>query len=284
MNSPKSIRAKLMNVSKASGVDFQSIITRYIHERILYRISKSEYRDKFILKGGNLLYAHFGLLSRPTTDIDFSGQEISNQPENLVQAFTTILTIHSDDALIFEGENISIQIINEDHEYQGCRLIFYAKLDTIKQQIKIDVGFGDVIVPEPDQIHYPVLLSFLDEPILNAYTIETVIAEKLHAILFLGELSSRMKDFYDIYTLVSSRRIDSTRLKNAIEKTFENRNFKPPKSSIVFESSFVENVKRLKMWETYLRKLKIQHIEFYLVVKNIQQLYASVTNSEKDSF
>jgi predicted nucleotidyltransferase component of viral defense system len=91
MNSPKSIRAKLMNLSKSSNIDFQSIITRYIHERILYRISKSEYKNNFILKGGHLLYAHFGLLSRPTVDIDFSGHEISNLPESLIQAFSKIL-------------------------------------------------------------------------------------------------------------------------------------------------------------------------------------------------
>ena len=282
MNSPKSIRAKLMNLSKSSNIDFQSIITRYIHERILYRISKSEYKNKFILKGGHLLYAHFGLVSRPTVDIDFSGHEISNLPEILIQAFSKILVIPYDDALVFEIDTIYYQLIKEEHKHQGCRLVFNAKLDSIKQQIKIDLGFGDVIVPEPNQINYPVLLSFLDAPILNAYAIETVVAEKLHAILFLGELSSRMKDFYDIHTLVVSLKINSENLKNAIEKTFENRNFKPSKSSLVFEPSFFENEKRLKMWETYLRKIKVQHIDFVLVVNNIQQLYLSVICSEND--
>lgn len=280
MNSPQSIRAKLMNLAKLSNIDFQSIITRYIHERILYRISKSEFNNKFILKGGNLLYAHFGLISRPTTDIDFSGNDLSNLPDKIVLIFSKTLSIHCDDGLTFETEDISYQIINENNEYQGCRLVFYSKLDTIKQAIKVDIGFGDVIVPKPDSIHYPVLLSFLDEPILNAYTIESVVAEKLHAIFYLGELNSRMKDFYDIYTITTSRKMDLMVLKKAIESTFENRNFAVPESPVIFKSSFIEDAARLKMWEVYLRKLKIQHIYFSDVIKSIMDLYLTVIKKD----
>jgi predicted nucleotidyltransferase component of viral defense system len=280
MNSPQSIRAKLMNLAKSSNIDFQGIITRYIHERILYRISKSEFNNKFILKGGNLLYAHFGLISRPTTDIDFSGNDLSNLPDKIVIIFSKILSIHCDDGLTFETEDISYQIINENNEYQGCRLVFYSKLDTIKQAIKVDIGFGDVIVPKPDNIHYPVLLSFLDEPILNAYTIESVVAEKLHAIFYLGELNSRMKDFYDIYTITTSRKMDLMVLKKAIESTFENRNFTVSESPVVFKTSFIEDAARLKMWEVYLRKLKIQHIYFSDVIKSIMDLYLTVIKKD----
>jgi len=205
-----SIRAVLLNLSKQENLTFQQVATRYLHERLLYRVSLSEYKSNFILKGGNLMYAIEGLHVRPTMDIDMLAKNIDNDKENLKNIFKKICEISYDnDCVRFNSDSIVVSDIAETKKYSGVRLLIDTQFDTVKQSIQIDIGFGDVITPSATALTYPVLLNELESPVIMAYSVETVIAEKFEAMIQLGELNSRMKDFYDIYILLKNNRMDN---------------------------------------------------------------------------
>ena len=195
-----SIRAVLMNLSRQENVTFQQVITRYLHERFLYRISLSKYQSSFVLKGGNLMYVIEGLHIRPTLDIDILAQNIDNDKDKLKNIFKVICDVsYNNDCVRFNTDSIAVFDIAEEKKYSGIRLLIDTQFDTIRQNIQIDIGFGDVITPAATKLSYPVLLNELETPEILAYSIETVIAEKFEAMIQLGELNSRMKDFYDVY-------------------------------------------------------------------------------------
>lgn len=219
MNKANAISMKLLAYSKKYNVNHQMILIRFFHERLLYRVSISDYRKHLVLKGGNLLYAIQGKTARPTVDIDLSGSKISNDVAEIKTIFRQILSVITNDAVVFDIETIRANEINELNQYPGIRLKVMAQLANIKQIIQIDIGFGDVITPAPITLHYPILLEAFEIPIIKAYTLETVIAEKLHAIIELAQLNSRMKDFYDIYTLLNTKEINKKVQKEAILQT-----------------------------------------------------------------
>jgi len=274
--SSASIRAKLLNLSRYNQLDFQNIITRYFHECLLDKLSRSKWSDSFLLKGGNFIYSQYGFMSRPTTDLDFLGKNITNDAKELLEIFKSILKVETDDYVIFDENTLRTQIINEENEYHGVRITVVVSFDTIKQTIQVDVGFGDVVFPRPVKIDYPRLVNSNHQIRLSAYTIETVIAEKLQAILVLGELNSRMKDFYDIYTFLNHSKVNPKVLKEAITQTFKNRNTPLNLESTVFTPDFWQDQNRLKMWKAFLRKIKADELSFELVVREIHELTHSM--------
>lgn len=274
--SATSIRAKLLHLSKESHIDFQNIATRYFHESLLRRLAKSPWANHFLLKGGNYIYAQYGIKSRPTTDLDLLGHQLNNEVEEVKAIFTEIFKIETNDFVNFDEKTLLAQPINEQNQYQGIRLIINAGFHTIKQNIQIDIGFGDVITPAPQTLHYPILLEDFEVPVIQAYTIETVIAEKLQAIIILAQLNSRMKDFYDIYSLLKSEKINLEVVKEAITQTFNNRNTPVNFDSIVFKEEFYTDASRLKMWNAFLTKIKADNISFETVIKTIEQLVKDV--------
>ena len=202
-NYGKSIRTKLLNVARKENVFNQTILTRYFQERLLYRISQTHYRGNFYLKGGALMYAYEKFAARPTLDIDFLGNNISNEGSSIIAAFREICSVpYEEDGVIFDTENITAQNITEFKDYHGIRLSIPVKMDTIAQVLTMDIGFGDVVTPSPIDLDYPVLLEHLPNANILAYSLETVIAEKMHAIVDLADQSSRMKDYYDLYKIL----------------------------------------------------------------------------------
>ena len=198
-NSGKSIRAKLLNVAKKENVFYQTILTRYFQERLLYRLSKTRFRGNFYLKGGALMYAYERFAARPTLDIDLLGCDISNDCVAMVSIFREICSAEcSDDAVAFDVERISAQNIAEFRDYHGVRLSIPVRMDSISQVLTMDVGFGDgdnyAIV-----LDYPTLLEQLPSVSILSYSTELVIAEKMHAVIDLADQNSRMKDYYDLY-------------------------------------------------------------------------------------
>jgi len=278
--SSTSIRAVLLNLSQKEGLVFQQVITRYLHERLLYRLSLSEYRLKFILKGGNLLYAIEGLHIRPTTDIDILAKHITNDKETLKNIFKDICSVRcNDDCVIFDATNITVTDIAEEKKYSGIRLLIKAQLDTIKQFLQVDIGFGDIITPAPVMISYPTLLNELKSPDIMAYSIETVIAEKFHAMILNSVFNSRMKDFYDVYILLKNNRINNENLQEAILQTFKCRETDFIENHELFTSSFHEDKNRQTMWKAFLRKMKIsENLEFPFIVKNILEQLQPIYN------
>lgn len=271
MRSSTSIRSHLYNLSKASGIDFQKVVTRYLHERFLYRLSISSYKSSFILKGGNLLYVLQGLDSRPTIDIDLLGKQVNNSPDELMAIFREIFLQPTDDAVHFNLETIQATRIKEQEKYPGVRIRCEVAFDSVRQYIQIDIGFGDLITPKPLAMEYPILLPFSPTPHIFAYTAETVIAEKLQTMTILGQLNSRMKDFFDVYTLLHHPSLDRAILRTAIEQTFQNRNTPLQFDTFVFTEAFFTDAMRIKMWKAYLNKINVEQIDFSEVVLYIRE-------------
>lgn len=271
-NYGKSIRSKLLNVAKREDVFYQTILTRYFQERLLYRMSQTRYRDNFYLKGGALMYAFERFAARPTLDIDFLGNNISNEGTTIIEAFKEICSVpYEEDGIAFDTENITAQNITEFKDYHGIRLSIPVKMDSISQVMTMDIGFGDVVTPNPVNLEYPLLLEHLPVPNILAYSIETVIAEKMHAIIDLADQSSRMKDYYDLYKLLSKEKYDSDTLKEAIIRTFDNRHTSYDPDTMFFRPDFADNSQMQVRWKAFLRKInKEADISFSEVVSYIQ--------------
>ena len=237
---------------------YQTILTRYFQERLLYRISQTRFRENFYLKGGALMYAYERFAARPTLDIDFLGTHISNDSERIAEAFREICAVDcKEDGVLFACDKIETQNITEFKDYHGIRLSIPVTMDTIAQVLTMDVGFGDVVTPHPVSLDYPLLLEGLPEASILAYSTETVIAEKMHAIIDLADQSSRMKDYYDIYHLLTSVQYDTAILQDAINHTFENRHTPYNADTMFFREDFPNHPQMQVRWTAFLRKATI---------------------------
>ena len=272
----KSVRARLLNISKTYGEKdgFMKLLVRYLHERLIYRISVSRYRENFFLKGGSLLFAYNGMKGRPTQDIDFLAAKISRDAARLKEIFAEICQIEcEEDGVIFDAASIRTAEITQERKYPGTRVIIVAHLDTIVQQISADIGFGDVIVPAPVDLDYPVFLDTTPPISIKAYSLETVVAEKFHAMVEKDTENSRMKDFFDCYQILKnqSNLIDEAVLEDAIRATFENRDTVIADNLQLFTDAFSNDDFRNSLWKNFLKKINWQEqIEFAEVMKVIQ--------------
>ena len=251
-----SVKARLKNFAIKSGCTFQEALTYYGLERTIYRISISEYADNFVLKGGIFLYALFGRnYERATTDVDLLAQRISNGSEEMKSVFQKIFSRDVDDALVFDVDSITVEDITEFKEYHGLHVSFVGYLDRTKIPISIDIGFGDVIYPEAVKMDFPVILD-MESPRVNAYSLETSIAEKLEAIIHNGYFNSRYKDFYDIYVLSKKYVFSYAELRNAVIQTFENRKTPMTMDSAAFSDEFLNDPVQQTRWKSFLKKKK----------------------------
>lgn len=251
-----SVKARLKNFAIKSGCTFQEALTYYGLERTIYRISISEYADNFVLKGGIFLYALFGRnYERATTDVDLLAQRISNGSEEMKSVFQKIFSRDVDDALVFDVDSITVEDITEFKEYHGLHVSFVGYLDQTKIPISIDIGFGDVIYPEAVKMDFPVILD-MESPRVNAYSLETSIAEKLEAIIHNGYFNSRYKDFYDIYVLSKKYVFSYAELRNAVIQTFENRKTPMTMDSAAFSDEFLNDPVHQTRWKSFLKKKK----------------------------
>ena len=272
-NYGKSIRAKLLNVAKKENIFYQTILTRYFQERLLYRMSQTRYRNNFYLKGGALMYAYERFAARPTLDIDFLGNNISNEGTSIIAAFKEICSVpFEEDGVIFDVEHITAQNITEFKDYHGIRLSIPVKMDSIAQVLTMDIGFGDVVTPSPVNLDFPILLEHLPCANILAYSLETVIAEKMHAIIDLADQSSRMKDYYDLHRILKEEKYDSEVLQEAIIRTFENRHTPYDENTMFFRKDFGINQQMEVRWKAFMRKItKATDLSFSEVVAFIQE-------------
>lgn len=270
MNIAISIKAKLLNLAKLENINYQTILIRFFHERFLLRLAQSKYPLNLILKGGNFVYAMHGNKARPTTDIDLAGANISSSEKKILSIVKEIAEIKIDDGVIFNTSEITTMPIAEQNQYHGVRIKFEAKLDSIKQNIQIDVGFGDKITPRPIQIKYPILLQDMAHPIIMSYNIETTIAEKLHAIYLLGDFNSRLKDYYDIFAFINHPDFNNSNLYEAIQSTFQNRKTKlDTEQLLTVIENFADNKQSHVLWKAFLRKSNLEDISFHEVAEII---------------
>ncbi|MBO7698768.1 MAG: nucleotidyl transferase AbiEii/AbiGii toxin family protein [Erysipelotrichaceae bacterium] len=251
MKTAQSVKDRLKATAKKQGKVVQDVFTMYVLEKVLYRLSISDYRDNFTLKGGILLYGMFDEFDRITTDIDLLGNSIKNDAENIKDAFVDILKIECDDAINFDFNSLEAKNITEFKEYHGVNVSFVAYMDRTKIPVNIDIGFGDVIYPERQAMDYPTILDD-ESPHLYAYSKESIVAEKFEAIVSLGIINSRLKDFYDISVLSEQFDFKGRELKQAIIETFSHR-----KTSLeridAFSEGFSMNSERNARWQGFLK-------------------------------
>jgi len=257
-NKIASIQARLKAFSRENGQNHQLTLTRYFQERLLYRLSQSSHRESFLLKGGALLFAWRGLATRPTLDVDLLGQHISNDLFTLEEIFQQICSLEdAEDGVVFEVEQLEVGEIVKEGNYSGVRVKVPVKLGKISQRLQVDIGFGDAVTPGPVEMAYPTLLS-MNEPVIFAYSKENLIAEKFEAMITLGEVNSRMKDFYDLYILLGEYEwIDQQQLEDAIKATFDRRETPLPPNHPLFDEAFAKDPQRIAQWTAFLKKTKL---------------------------
>jgi len=281
-NVPASIRQKLLNLARARNEEFGLILTKYGLERVLFRLSQSKYREVFILKGALLFELWTRERYRPTRDADFLATG-ENSPERFVQIFQDIAAVKvEEDGLHFDPKTVKAERIKEDADYEGVRVTFTAFLEKAQIPIQIDIAFGDTITPGPVPTQYPVLLDF-PQPELLAYPRETVVSEKLEAMVKLGIANSRMKDFHDLYTLSTAFDFDGNTLADAVRATFAHRGTDLPAAGIpmAFTPEFYEDQNKLKQWNAFCNRNKsyIQPIEFKDIVARLASFLVPVIES-----
>lgn len=272
----QSIKGKLKNVAKTNFRLYQELLTVYGLERALFRIGKSKYRENFTLKGGIFLYALYGKdYPRSTSDIDLRADKINGTQESLLSIFTEIFSIPADDGLVFDLTSLKAREITKLDEYLGTNISITALLGNTRLPVSIDIGFGDVIVPSKKEMSFPVLLD-MESPKIYGYSIESVLAEKFEAIVSLGYANSRFKDFYDIYVILQSEKVDAGLLQEAIVQTFRNRKTAFD-DIVVFEDSFASDVERVKRWNAFVKKKNAMvQVTFDKVVEQIKAYFKPI--------
>jgi len=256
-NMSASVRQRLLNRARSDHRPFNELLQYYAMERFLYRLSQSVHVDRFILKGALMFKVWGSPELRPTMDIDMLGRT-SNGETNIVSQIKDILTVDVEaDGLTFDPASIHAERITEDADYEGIRIRFLGALGSARINMQIDIGFGDIVYPGPEKSDLPTMLNFT-APRLLCYSRESSIAEKFEAMVKLGMLNSRMKDFYDIWLLSRQFNFDGPRLTDAIRLTFERRGTRLPVEIDAFTELFIEA--KQTQWAAFRKRLGQAHV------------------------
>jgi hypothetical protein len=254
-NPAASARDRLLALARERGEDFQLLLTRYGLERLLYRLSESPHRDRFVLKGAMLFVLWSDTPHRPTRDVDFLGSGDSSDT-GLAEVFRTLCAMpFQDDGVTFDPESIRVEPIRDDTEYGGMRVTFTGQLAGARIPIQADIGFGDAVTPDALEMDYPTLLGG-PGPRLRAYPRESVIAEKYQALVALGIANSRMKDFFDLWVMARDFDFQGEPLAMAIRNTFERRRTELPAGTPSgLSPSFADDRQKNIQWQAFLSKM-----------------------------
>ena len=257
-NVAASVRQRLLNLSRDKGEDFNFVLTQYALERFLYRLANSEYADRFVLKGAMLFAAWSDRSHRPTRDLDLLGYGDASE-QQLITSFQQICQAEVEpDGLEFDAKSIRVTEIREDQDYDSRRMQLVAKLEKAQIHLQIDIGFGDAVTPEAEEIDYPTLLDF-PAPRIWAYPRETVVAEKLQAMIALGMPNTRMKDFYDVWMIAMHFSFDGTTLVRAITATFDRRKTKIPNEvPTALGDEFATDRDKVTQWKAFLQRSRLE--------------------------
>ena len=264
-NMAKSVKDRLLNIARKEGRAFDVLLVRFALERLLYRLSISAHRDRFVLKGGMLVTVWVADDNRVTRDADFLGHGDAD-PDRLVADFQEIMAIDSDDGLAFDTDALAATVIREEMEYGGVRLKTAAYLERARIPVTIDIGFGDAMADATQRLDYPTLLD-LPVPQVRSYPPATVIAEKFQAMVALGVLNGRMKDYYDLWAIPRAIDISDNDLDAAIRATFERRgtpipNERPPGLS----AEMVDDAGKQRQWRAYATSLQLDNVSLESII------------------
>lgn len=253
-----SVRTRINNKAKEDKVNTLFLLTRYALERMLYRLSVSEHRDSFLLKGALLFDLWYDVPLRPTRDIDLLGFGMAEIP-HLLKVFEDLCAIEVEDGIKFEATSIKAEEIRKEANYSGTRVTLIGTIDGAKCTVQIDVGYGDAVTPAPEIATYPVMLKDMPAPELRVYPQYTVIAEKFEAIVSLGMANSRMKDYFDLWVLLRNATLDSAILEQAVQATFKRRGTALQTDTPVgLSDQFSLDKSRVDLWDAFVGRNKLK--------------------------
>ncbi len=277
-NVAASVRARLLNVAKAQGVDFNQVLVRFALERILYRLAQSQHGERFLLKGALLFTLWYDMPHRATRDADLLGFGPSDL-DTVAQTFREIAAIAVDDGITFDPASVTVEEIRKEAVYGGVRVVIAGELAKARCKTQIDVGFGDAVTPAPEDSVFPVLLDDLPAPRLRTYPTYTVVAEKLHAIALLGMTNSRLKDYFDLAVLLKRETLDTDLLAQAIKATFERRGMSLPDAMpIGLTDEFAHDASRQSLWLAFLKNHELPAEPLPAVVDRLRSTLTSALN------
>jgi hypothetical protein len=257
-NLAASVHQRLLNLARVSNRPFNELLQYFAIERFLYRFSLSPYKEQFILKGAQMLRAWESPLARPTMDIDMLAGQTANTIENLERVVRECCRVEVDDGVLFDTASVRGEAISKEAEYQGVRVRVRGTLGKIRLNVQVDFGFGDVVIPKPVPTELPQLLD-LGAPQLLGYTPESAIAEKFQAMVALDIANTRIKDFYDIWSLSRVREFDGRVLAAAISATFKRRTTPLPEGApMALTDTFSEDQAKQSLWQAFLRKGRLE--------------------------
>jgi hypothetical protein len=269
-NIAASIRARLKQQADANKQDFNLTLTHYGLERLLYRLSISPHAPNYLLKGALLFSLWYDQPHRPTRDADLLGFG-PDDVETAVNAFREISQIAVEDGIVFDVASVQGAVIRKEAGYGGVRIDLRATLDGARITLQVDIGFGDAVTPAAQIISYPVLLDDLPAPQLRSYPKYTVVAEKLHAICLLGMANTRMKDYFDLWVLMTEGTLNPTELRLAIAATFERRKLAVPSSLPTgLSDAFYEDRTKQTQWAAFLKKNRLEAMDLTDVVHQLR--------------
>ncbi len=278
----QSVHARLIRIAHRMQVDPNLILARYASERLLYRLSRSRHADRFVLKGAMLLVVWIGDMVRPTRDVDLLGfGDLDEQYLGAIFGEVAAAEVEAD-GVAFDPASVTITRIREEDVYGGRRVIVLGSLGPARLRVQIDIGVGDAVYPEPQVIDYPALLD-LPAPRLRAYSPETAVAEKLHAMVILGSKNSRMRDFFDIRALARHEPFDGGRLAGAIRATFDRRVTTIPERPLALTAEFAELEGKRAQWKAFLRKHGLPAEDFGHVVNGVREFLGPPIEALKDA-
>ena len=256
-NVAASVRDRLLNRARARGEDYNALLTRYAVERFLYRLGRSEHRERFVLKGATLFVLWEGNPHRITRDLDLLGRG-APEVEDVVGAVRDVCAVEvEDDGLTFDPGPAAGERIREDQAYEGVRVTVLARLGRARVPLQVDVGFGDAITPDAEEATLPTILG-APPPVLRAYPRETVVAEKVQAMVLLGMANTRMKDFYDVAYLARHFSFDGPTLTSAFQATFERRGTPLPEGTpLALSDEFAGDTMKQTQWRAFLQKARL---------------------------
>ncbi len=264
-NMAKSVKDRLLNIARKEGRAFDVLLVRFALERLLYRLSISAHRDRFVLKGGMLVTVWVADDNRVTRDADFLGHGDAD-PDRLVADFQEIMAIDSDDGLAFDTDALAATVIREEMEYGGVRLKTAAYLERTRIPVTIDIGFGDAMADATQRLDYPTLLD-LPVPQVRSYPPATVIAEKFQAMVALGVLNGRMKDYYDLWAIPRAIDISDDDLDAAIRATFERRGTPiPNERPLGLSAEMVDDAGKQRQWRAYATSLQLDNVSLESII------------------
>lgn len=255
-----SVRARLLQFAHSNGDDFQLVLTRYANERLLYRLASSQHASRFVLKGATLFTVWTGKPHRATRDLDLLGFGDPSE-DHIRELFTEVLSVVVEDGVEFDLASLRVGPIREDQDYGGVRVELTARITTATVRMQVDVGFGDAISPDAAEVEIPALLDDLPWVRIRAYPRETVVAEKVQAMVHLGMANSRMKDFYDVAELAKSFEFDGVLLAQAIRATFARRKTSIPTTlPVALTTTFSDDEAKRSQWNGFTRKADLHNV------------------------